>query len=398
MRRRTTLAFAAAALASGAGPVSRAQGSGGGNAALGLLRTGDIGGLPWVGLELGGRPTRWLIDSGASTALVAPALATHLQLERLGSVRVATAGGTQTAERVRLPPLPLLAPPASATTALVLDLAALLGPVDESLDGLIGAPWLRSGTTRFDFAASTLSWSLERPVPAAASVVLPLRWDDGLPTIEAALGARPPDTFLFDTGNAGALVVFAHRARRLLGGDAALPQTRVQELGGSVLAVHALVERVSLGPWAVRELPAAFELGTAARRGAHFDRLAGSIGTALFEAGAVTVDGGASRLVVEQPGLPETPPLPGGFGWHLATRAESGLVVEAIIEGGPAARAGVEPGDRIVAIDGADSRGWSAARAWQALAGRERAGFDLLRGSAVRRLDLERVRFFPPWR
>lgn len=365
---------------------------------MGLLRTGDIGGLPWVALELGGRPTRWLIDSGASTALVAPALAAHLQLERLGSVRVATAGGTQTAERVRLPPLPLLAPPASETTALVLDLAALLGPAGESLDGLIGAPWLRNVTTRIDFAASTLSWSFEKPEPAAGSVVLPLRWDDGLPTIDAALGARPPEAFLFDTGNAGALVIFARRAGRLLGSDAGLPRTRVLELGGSVLAAHALIERVSLGPWAVRKLPVAFELGTAARRGAHFDRLAGSLGTALFEAGAVTLDGGASRLLIEQPGLPETLPLPGGFGWRLASRAEDGLVIEAIIEGGPAARAGVEPGDRIVAIDGTDSRGWSAAQAWQALAGRERAEFELLRGGATRRLDLERARFFPAWR
>ena len=54
-----------------------------GSAPLRLLRTGDLGGLPWIELELQGANTRWLVDSGASAALISPALAERLKLRPL---------------------------------------------------------------------------------------------------------------------------------------------------------------------------------------------------------------------------------------------------------------------------------------------------------------------------
>ena len=140
-------------------------------------------------------------------------------------------------------------------------------------------------------------------------------------------------------------------------------------------------------------MPAALESGDAARRGQHFERLAGSLGIALFEPGAVTLDGPGGRLIVELPGLPEPPPLPGGFG--LRFELGTSLVVSGVVEGGPAAAAGVAVGDQVQAIDGADARQWSVAQAWSMLAGRDAMVMQVFRDGASRRIDLRRARFFP---
>ena len=245
MRRRALLQSALGACTLGAARGGRAQGLQ--ERPLHLLRTGDLGGLPWIELAIDGVATRWLVDSGATTALVSPALAARLKLARLPPVRVAMAGGVQTLDRHSLPALPAFG--AATTAAVAVDLAGLLGPAGAALDGLLGAPWLREGATRFDFAQGRLLRSPAAAAPGASAALLPLRWEGGLPVLELALGARPAESFLFDTGNAGALVLFAQRAGALLADATALPETTVRELGGTVRARHALVERLAAPGW-----------------------------------------------------------------------------------------------------------------------------------------------------
>jgi membrane-associated protease RseP (regulator of RpoE activity) len=141
-----------------------------------------------------------------------------------------------------------------------------------------------------------------------------------------------------------------------------------------------------------QQVPAALESGGSAR-GQHFDRLAGSLGMALFEPGAVTLDGPGERLIVELPGLPEPLPLPGGFGFRL--EGGSWLRLGAVIDGSPAAASGLQAGDAVQAIDDVDARAWSPAQAWQSLAGREQTALRLFRDDRSRRVELRRERFFP---
>lgn len=388
-RRRELLA--ALALGGLAAPRVAAQPQAG-SAPLQLLRTGDIGGLPWIELPLQGLATRWLVDSGATAAVIAPALAERLQLRPLSPISVALAGGVQTLPRYRLPAL-LAGGLASEAAAIALDLQQLLGEAGGRLDGAVGAPWLHERVTRFDFAAGRLHWGPPPGAVAAAAAVLPLRWDQGLPVVSLALGARAAEGFVFDTGNAGALLLFARRAAALRGELGALPTTTVRELGGSVHAGFARIERLVAPGWVAREVPAALEGGDAPHRGMHFDRLAGSLGTALFEPGAVMLDGPGARLIVELPGLPEPPALPGGFGFRLSV--DNGLRIGAVIAASPAALAGVQAGDAVQAIDGVDARAWSPAQAWQQLAGREQVKLQLFAQGRSRLVELRRERFFP---
>ena len=397
MQRRRLLRFGVVACSLGV-----ARGAAGAPAApatvpLQRLHTGDIGLLPSIELVLDGVPTRWLVDSGATTALVTPALAARLKLRRhLFAARLATAGGVQSVDRHDLPPLPLFDAGAGDATALAVDLSRLFGPAGARVDGLLGAPWLRQGATTFDFVRGELRRAAAAAAPPPAAAVLPLRWDEALPVVRLAIGERRPEEFLFDTGNAGALVVFAQRAQTLLSDAGPLPESTVHELGGTVRAHYARIERLAAAGVAWREVPAALEAGAAARRGGHFDRLSGSLGAALFAAGAVTLDAAGERLWIELPGLPDPPPLPGGFGIRLGTVDGAGLAVAAVIEGSPAAAAGVGAADAVIAIDGADTGGWSAVDAWRALAAREAAAFELRRRDGTpRRVWLQRERFFP---
>jgi hypothetical protein len=357
------------------------------------LHTGDLGALAAIDATLGGEPWRCLLDSGANVAVVSPQVAQRQRLRVIATSRVATAGGVLSVDRVALPAVQVGDMPLAVREALVLDLAATLGDAGAQVDGLVGAPALRDAVTRWDFAAGRVDWlARSGDADAAAAAVWPLRWDQGLPVIELRLGERAPARFMFDSGNAGALVVFAHHAAAL-GGIDALPRLTMRELGGPVTVHQALLGRLAAPGYTARDVPVAFEAGGGARRGAHFERLAGSAGLALFAAGAVTLDGAGGRLVVEQPGLPgEAPPLPGGFGFVLT----GALDVAAVLDGGPAARAGVKPGARLRSLDGAPLAGARASDVWRALQGRESAEFDFS-GMAGSGVVLARERFFARW-
>ena len=157
---------------------------------------------------------------------------------------------------------------------------------------------------------------------------------------------------------------------------------------------------MSAAGWTMRELPAAFESGAPGERGAHFDRLSGSLGCAAFEAGALTLDGPGGRLLVELPGLPEPVPLPGGFGLRLEAGGAAPRVA-AVFDAGPAAAAGIAPGQWLLGLDDADARGWTPEQVWQRLARRTQAEFALgteAADASPRRVTLRREAFFPLWR
>jgi len=387
MRRRDTLGWLAATAGGSAVP-GRAAATLVAPTPLWRLHTGDLGALTGVDATLGGEPWHCLIDSGATQSLVAPALAERLGLRERSRQRVATAGGELILRRVAMPPVTLGGQPAALTEALVLDLTQALGPAGAALQGLLGAALLRDRITRLDLAAGRADWAAAWPGDAtAARTVWPLRWDAGLPVVDLSLAGRPPAPFLLDTGNAGALVVFARHAESL--GVQRLPAVTLRELGGEVTVHPALVDRIEAPGFRARQVPVVFEAGARARRGGHFDRLAGSLGTALFGAGALTLDGPGGRLALELPGLPEPPPLPGGFGFALAGDGQ----VSAVYAGGPAARAGVVPGQRLRALDGVPVAGIEPL--WRALAGIGEARFRF--DGAAGEVTLRRERFFPPW-
>ncbi|HEY6133283.1 MAG TPA: aspartyl protease family protein [Rubrivivax sp.] len=362
-------------------------------ARLELLPTGDVGVMLAARVTFGAEAALFVLDTGATTHLIDPQLGTRLALATESSAMVALPGGRTRVRQVTLPALRFGTDAAlqfAPQRALEIDLAALREASGEDIRGLLGMPLWSQRPTTFDLARQELRF--DEPAPAAGpdTFELPLRVDGGLPTIGASLGAGAGGRFLFDTGNAGAVVLFAHFAQTLAR-DLSLPEVTVQELGGAVTARYARSRRTTIGGFSRTDVPLALELGAAARRGGHFDRLAGSLGNALFDGGSVWLDVRGGRLVVQHPAAGS--PIPGGFGLVPLAQA-GGLVIGSVFDGGPAALAGLRPGDRIVSTDNVAAPD-SAARFWRALRGRNEAALVLDRSGSPVRATLQRASFFP---
>ncbi len=378
------------------------------------LRTGDLGGLLAVEVAIeahdedasGPGATRglWLVDSGSTAHLIDRALALRLGLEGAGSVELATAGGRQRVERVWLPPLrlaeagigpaigPKIGPRIGAAQALAVDLQAVRDVAGDAVQGLLGAPLLAGRVARFDLAAGTLALDVE-PWPAAQGAVeVPLRASGGLVAFEPQLAPGIAGDCLFDTGNAGSVVLFAHAAERLVR-DRHLPMLVSRELGGVVEVAYARSAEAAIGSYRRREVPIALERGGSARRGGHFDRLLGSVGVALFEGAAFTLDLKGGRLQILG-GAAAGSALPGGFGFAVTRHHDGRLMLDRVLQGGPAERAGLQPGDLLAGLDGGLAP-TAPAVLWGALHGRDDAMFELERDSRRWQARLARAVFFP---
>lgn len=357
------------------------------------LRTGDIGGLIGVSLELEGRLGIWLIDSGSTNHVIDAAYARRRRFPIDSAVWLASAGGRQRVLRVRLPALrlPTGEQLEGVDQALSVDLQPLRDVAGPQVLGVLGMPLLAGRITRFDLALDQIL--LDAPSTAASVDVIdvPLKLDSGLAVASVALSAGIEGEVLVDTGNAGAMTVFAHAAEGIVQ-DRSLPMLESRELGGVVSVAYARIEDFALGRFHRRELPLVLERGVRARRGGHFDRLLGSLGNAVFEGSSFDLDLAASRLRL-YPGPLAGAAMPGGFGFAVAPRGDH-LVLDRVLEGGPAAQAGLQPGDTVRSADG---RTVSAAPAvlWAHLHERDDALFDMERDGAKWRVRLARSTFYP---
>lgn len=164
--------------------------------------------------ESGGAGLRLLLDTGAATSLVTPALVRRLGLrsEPLPPGSLDLAGGGVdcaglTPRRTRLPDLVVGESGGGGEGLRLMGLEALVLPVPalpEGVDGVLGAPTLRRLPIRIEPAAQRLllgSAALQPPLPVGARR-LPLRWRHGVPLLTLASTAGPIGA-LADTGAEG---------------------------------------------------------------------------------------------------------------------------------------------------------------------------------------------------
>lgn len=356
-------------------------------APLQLLRTADIGGWPVLRAAIGAREGAWIVDTGASTHAVDAGWASSMQFEELAPTRLTTVTGSRTVRRRLLPAWQAGALDGPASPAVEIDLGPYEALTGVAIAGILGMPLWAGGALVLDLAGRRMARMQAASLDAAFTTRL--AFDQGLPVVHLAMGTRAPEPFLLDSGNPGALVLFARRAAELLA-QAALPRLRVQEPGGSVEVAHALLDTLHFAGRRLEQVPLALEIGARARGGAHFDRLSGSVGMALFEDGALALDPRAGLLHVRLAPIP----LPGGFGFTLSAQ-RGAAQVQSVIDGGPAARAGIAPADVLLALDGAPIAGASPAEVWSRLRALEQVRLRWQRGGRAQEARLARERFFP---
>jgi hypothetical protein len=371
--RRRTLALAAAALLhawaaadTGALPLHR-------------IHTGDLGVLVAIDVDTDGVRGRWLVDTGASQHLVAPAFARRHALRERSRLAAEAPFGRIEGPQVDLPPLRIGADTLPRQRALVLDLAQIAGPAAEGIDGVLGAPWLDDVALDLDLRAWTLrarrSDGDDCPPGLAALAVRRLR---GLPVIELQVDAAAPERALLDTGNAGALV--------RIDGEGAPPRAGVPVPGAPAVAARAAQLRI--GALVRGDVPVTYLVSPALRRALAAD-VGALAGMALFEGARLQLDLGRQRLCLE----PGERRLPGGFGFTLQ---RDGLhwAVAGVFAGSPAALAGLRAGDRVLRWDDAPMPATSDA-AWASVQGRDELTLLVERDGVPRPMALRRAYFLP---
>jgi hypothetical protein len=350
-----------------------------GDVPLHRVHTGDLGMLIAVDVAVGAVRSRWLVDTGATHHLVSPSFAARHALPAHGPSRAETAFGRFEGQQVDLPPLDLGTLDLSGQRALVLDLIPIAGAASEGIDGVLGAPALRSFALDLDLRRGTLR--LHEPTDTACppdQVPLPLTLHQGLPVVELRVDGAGPQRALLDTGNAGAVVYI----------DGVSPPARRGVAVPGVPAVAARAATVELGPLRRLDVPLTFLHAPSLRRALAAD-VGALAGLALLEGASLRLELGRALLCLE----PGERRLPGGFGFAIEEDAD-GWFVAGVYETSPAALAGLRVGDRLRRWnDGPPPDSHDAA--WSAVHGRDELSLVVERGGAERALTLRRASFLP---
>ena len=192
---------------------------------------------------------------------------------------MAGAGGVHGMPRFALlPPLPCCRPPA-AREAAALDLASLLGLAGATLDGADrrALAATEAVTLRLRAASCRAAACAQRRLGPRRRCRRTGMWPA---CCLAGTGRWRAEPFLFDTGNAGALELFAASFRIAAQATAALPASHgARELGGSVRqAARAYRTRERSPGWTMRETAGRLRGAPGERR--VFSIASGSLGCA----------------------------------------------------------------------------------------------------------------------
>ena len=177
------------------------------------------------------------------------------------------------------------------------------------VDGGLGYDLLARLTTTVDYAQKTLT--LTQPAsytPPAGAVTLPVTLETRVPTVDARVDGKALGHFIVDTGDAGAVHLYAGYARaNKLMGLPTTPGAQVQTavgIGGTLSEVVTPGHTLSLGGTTLADIPVA----TSTAQGISSISLgAGGIGNAALRRFIVTFDYAHARLLLQKPPAQPTP-------------------------------------------------------------------------------------------
>ncbi len=366
------------------------------------VRIDDLAGILVISATVDGKgPYHFVLDTGAGITVVTPKLAEAVGLTAAGS-DVAHGTSDQTVV-TRLTTLKSLA----VGTAMQANVAAAIVPLPLDLtyqgaygtiDGIVGATFLRNYVVSLDIAACRATFApTAAQTPLEKGKALPLTFTAGHIPVVGAIVEGIPGTFEIDSGNNDDLLLtesFAS-AHGVGSGYRAPIHSEYVGVGGSASSTRIRVASIAVGPFILHGIPA--EISQAKSGVLQRDGLDGNFGYDLFRQFVVTIDYGNARLYLRPNAAFDTPVTVAGTGIIPERNADGAFDIASVLEGTPAAAAGVKAGDTIVAIDGKPTASMSDADYRTAVGGR--AGtpviYTLRSGNASRIVTLTTVDLLP---
>ncbi|MCC5823783.1 MAG: aspartyl protease family protein [Phycisphaerales bacterium] len=295
-------------------------------------------------------PYRLILDTGAFISGLAPRIVEELGLKTAGRVNVTDIAGVTTrfpllyAEEIAVGPLSLRPAPLIATPIFEESFSGL------RVDGLLGYTGLDAFTLDLDYPDQRVRLTSARLTPHTDGAV-PLRREGvGSPAVQISLHddeGRPLQTewFEIDSGGETHLHLLASTSDEWAHRDVARALELGSSLSGTVLREQTAPLR---GPVAIGGV-------TIERAVAHVDTHHHLIGHRLLRLFRVRLDprSGLAAFTLTDPAQHRvTAPQFAGIGINMQIIHDGVFTLASIAADSPAARAGLLPNDRVLAIDG----------------------------------------------
>ncbi len=298
------------------------------------------------------QPVRMLVDTGGLNILT-PAAAARLGLTSTGKLAVSGTGdrkldlGLARGRELAVGDVRLAAP-----VFYVIDLEALGDVEGEAFDGLVGFELFHRLAVRIDYPGRTLTLiGRDAFVAPAGAIVVPFVLTDRTPTAAGSIDGIPA-RFTIDTGARTSVSTNSPftRANKLEARYRPAFETIVGwGVGGPARGKPVRFQQIKLGDAAIADV--AGDLFTGDKGALSDPDSSANLGGGVLKRFVVTFDYHDRKMFLEAAaGVPRDVYDRAGM---FILRSGEALRVGAVVAGGPAARAGIAPDDRIVAIDGA---------------------------------------------
>ncbi len=307
----------------------------------------------YLDVRLNGKgPFRMLCDTGGSN-VVTPELSAALGLKAEGAVEGTGVG--EKSEDVGLTKVSSLqvgdANLADQVFA-VFNLSAMKDVEDVPFQGLIGYEVFKRFVVTVDYEHSRLTLTLPSAFSYKGSgTVVPFKFNGTIPQVEGELDGIP-GKFDIDTGGRSSLTVLApfvqsHDLKTRYG--AKVEAVVGWGVGGPHRGLVARTKVLKLGGVAVNNVIAELSLST---RGSFVDPyVAGNVGAGVLKRFNIIFDYAQQKMIFEPNGNFSTPDTYDRAGMWLNKAGDAFLVID-VTAGGPAAAAGIKPGDKVLRVDG----------------------------------------------
>jgi hypothetical protein len=304
-------------------------------------------------------PFPFVLDTGGH-AILTPETAKALGLKTSGGgVSYGAGAGSTPLSYARVDSIGLGKAHIDSQSVLVMPLSPIMTDRGNkpSVAGILGLEIFERFAVTIDPAQKTMTLRSFRSFkPPAKAVALPIRFTDDMPLVHATLDGKN-GLFGMDTGNSGPLMLFptwaAHNdlTRYYRAG---VPAQDGGE-GGMFTAHMAYVHSLKLGGFSVPGK----QLGLLTPHGVGSTSNpseAGNLGTPVWRTFTFALDYHNERLYLT-PRPHYTPRQPAASGGFKAIKlVPKAFTVIAVAPNGPAAKAGLKKGDKIVAVDGVKAK------------------------------------------
>lgn len=223
------------------------------------------------------------------------------------------------------------------------------------VDGIVGLKVFQHFVVRHDYVRKVLTFTLpDRFNYRGAGVIVPFDLPRQIPVVDAELdGIR--GKFGVDTGARSSLLLYTpfveqnHLKEKY---SAHLEGVTGWGIGGPVRSLLARAKELRIGKIVVRD--PVVRLSTQKQGLTTSSAMAGLIGPDILSQFDVTFDYSRSRIIFEKNSQYGRRDSYDRAGLWMGQKGEHFIAID-VIAGGPAAAAGVQPGDTILAIDGTDT-------------------------------------------